>query len=200
LSDAQFRRGFAQLESFGLGFDAWIYHTQLRELIDLADTFPNTTIIVNHAAGPIGVAEFRLRHVDVLREWERGLKVLAARPNVCMKVGGMGMPLFGFGFEHRGAPATAAELARAWKPYIETCVEAFGASRCMFESNFPVDKQSCSYSDLWNAFKIVTRRWSPHERSDLFYRTACRTYRLPALECLGNQLFVRRALDNDCPS
>lgn len=101
------------------------------------------------------------------------------------------MAVYGFGFEQRDRPATAGELAQAWKPYIETCVEAFGANRCMLESNFPVDKQSCSYSELWNAFKLVTRGWSRQERGDLFYRTACRAYRLPVLELLGNEMESR---------
>ena len=188
LTDPQFRRGFAQLDEFGLSFDAWVFHPQLGELIGLADAFPNTTIIVNHVAGPVGVGEFRSRRAEVLRQWKEGVFALAARPNVQMKVGGMGMAVYGFGFEQRDRPATAAELAQAWKPYVETCVEAFGANRCMFESNFPVDKQSGSYCELWNAFKLLTQGWSQAERSDLFYRTACRAYRLPELEQLGHAL------------
>lgn len=188
LSDPQFRRGFAQLDAFGLSFDAWVFHPQLGELIELVDAFPNTPIIVNHVAGPIGVGEFRSQHAEVLREWKEGVVALAARPNVHMKVGGMGMAVYGFGFEQQDRPATAAELVQAWKPYIETCVDAFGTQRCMFESNFPVDKQSSSYCELWNAFKLVTRGWSQDERSDLFYRTACRVYRLTELAQIGEDL------------
>ena len=191
LSDPAFRRGFARLEPLGLSFDAWIYHTQIGELIDLADAFPDTTIVVDHIAAPIGVAEFRARRTEVLRDWEGGVRALAARPNTRMKIGGMGMPLLGFGFERRERPASAAELARAWGPRIETCIDAFGTGRCMFESNFPVDKQSAGYCDLWNAFKLATEGASRHERSDLFYRTACRTYRLPAVEALGDRLQAR---------
>jgi predicted TIM-barrel fold metal-dependent hydrolase len=98
----------------------------------------------------------------------------------------MGMPIFGFGFEQRERPAQAAELVRAWKPLIEICVDAFGSSRCMFESNSPIDKQSCRYGELWNAFKLATQGGSHDERRDLFYRTACRTYKLPDLERLGD--------------
>jgi L-fuconolactonase len=188
LSHPQFRRGVSRLARFGLSLDTYSFHTQIGELIELADAFPGTTIVANHVVVPLGVAEFRSRRAEVLREWRAGMRALAVRPNVLVKVGGMGMPIFGFGFEHRNRPATAAELALAWSPYIETCVEAFGTSRCMFESNFPVDKQSSTYCELWNAFKLATERWSHRERTDLFYRTACKAYRLPALERLGDQL------------
>ena len=186
MADRAFRRGFAQLDRFGLSFDAWIYHTQLDELIDLADAFPNTPIVLDHVGAPIGVAEFRPQRAEVIAQWETALRALAARPNVRVKVGGMGMTMFGFGFEHAERPATSSELVHAWQPYIDTCVEAFGTKRCMLESNFPVDKQSCSYGELWNAFKLATRSLSNDERSDLFYRTACRTYRLPELMRLGD--------------
>jgi predicted TIM-barrel fold metal-dependent hydrolase len=98
------------------------------------------------------------------------------------------MTVFGFGFEHRPTPPTSAELEKAWQPLIDTCIETIGTKRCMFESNFPVDKQSCSYVELWNAFKLATRAMSPDERADLFYRTACRTYRVPELAKLGDSL------------
>ncbi len=185
LSDREFRRGFAQLDQFGLSFDAWIYHTQLDELTDLADAFPNTPIVLDHLGAPIGVAEFRAKRGEVLEHWRNSLRALAARPNVRVKVGGMGMMVFGFGFERSQTPPTSSELARAWQPYIDTCVELFGTERCMLESNFPVDKQSCSYVELWNAFKLATRALASDERSDLFYRTACRTYRLPELMRVG---------------
>lgn len=190
LVDADFHRGFAQLEAFDLSFDAWIYHTQIGELVDLADAFPNTTIVINHIAAPIGVAEFSGRRTETLQEWEAGIKALAERPNTRMKIGGMGMPILGYGFELRETPASATEMAQAWQLRIATCIEVFGTDRCMFESNFPVDKQSGSYCEVWNAFKLATQGASPKERSDLFYRTACRTYRLPALEALGDQAFA----------
>lgn len=186
MSDRAFRQGFAQLDRFGLSFDAWMYHTQLDEVIDLADAFPNTTIVLDHVGAPIGVAEFRAKRGEVLAQWEKSLRALAARPNVSVKLGGMGMTVFGFGFERAEEPPTSHELVRAWRPLIDTCIEAFGTKRCMFESNFPVDRQSCSYVELWNAFKLATRAFSHRERGDLFYRTACRTYRLPELMRLGD--------------
>ncbi|MDE2200167.1 MAG: amidohydrolase family protein [Rhodospirillales bacterium] len=190
LADPGFRRGFRHLKRLGLSFDSWVYHPQINELVSLADEFPECRIVVNHMAGPIGVAEFRARRTDVLREWASGMQALARRANVVMKIGGLGMPLLGLGFEHDPTPPTGALLAKAWRPYIETCVDAFGTSRCMFESNFPVDKQSSSYCALWNAFKLVTIGWSQEECCDLFYRTACRTYRLPELESYAQTILA----------
>jgi predicted TIM-barrel fold metal-dependent hydrolase len=187
LGEAGFRQGFARLSGYGLTFDAWIYHTQLDELIALADAFPDTTIVLDHVGAVIGVAEYRPRRAEVLAFWRARMRALAERRNVRVKIGGMGMPFFGFGFEHGPRPASAAALAQDWKPFIETSIEAFGTDRCMFESNFPVDKQSCSYTELWNAFKLATASLTKDERSDLFYRTACRTYRLPDLEAEGDR-------------
>jgi predicted TIM-barrel fold metal-dependent hydrolase len=188
LADKQFRQGFAWLERFGLSFDALVFHTQIAEVAELADAFPQTRIVLNHVGIVIGVAEYTPGRASILAAWERDMRALAARPNVSVKIGGMGMLLCGFGFESADRPATSRELVQAWQPFIDVCVDAFGPRRCMLESNFPVDKQSCAYAELWNAFKLATRRWSRDERSDLFYRTACRAYRLPALERLGDEL------------
>ena len=187
LLDAEFRRGFAELERRELSFDAWVFFNQLGELIDLADAFPHTRIVLNHVGGVLGVGEFRARRSAVLQQWTDSLRALAARSNVYVKIGGMGMAMFGFEFEHQPKPASSDELAKAWGPCIDACIEAFGTHRCMFESNFPVDKQSCGYTELWNAFKIASRSLSLEERRDLFYRTACHAYRLPDLKMLGDQ-------------
>jgi L-fuconolactonase len=181
LVNEQFQRGVQQLARYGLAFDAWVYHTQIDELIDLVDSAPDTTIVVDHVGGPIGVAEYQSYRADVTRLWKRKLRELAERPNVAVKVGGLGMSVFGFGFEHEARPAGSVALASAWKPYIDTCIEFFGPERCMFESNFPVDKQSASYNSVWNAFKRCTAELSFSERCELFFATACRTYRLPHL-------------------
>lgn len=181
LTNGQFQQGVRQLARYDLAFDAWVYHTQLDELIDLVDAAPDTTIVIDHVGGPIGVAEYRSYQADVTHLWKRKLRELAQRPNVSVKVGGMGMAFFGFGFEHQSQPAHSAALANAWKPCIDTCIEIFGPERCMFESNFPVDKQSASYTSVWNAFKLCTADLSASERCDLFFGTACRVYRLPHL-------------------
>lgn len=187
LSDSSFRRGFACLGRFGLSFDTVVFHNQLDEVADLADAFPRTCIVLNHVGIVLGVQEYRSQRAAVLKAWEKALHALAARPNVCVKIGGMGMPAFGFGFEFAESPASSSTLAQAWQPLIDTCVDAFGPRRCMLESNFPVDGQSCCYTELWNAFKRATRHFSRDERRELFYGTACRTYRLSELEKMGDR-------------
>lgn len=186
LEDAAFRQGFATMQRYGLSFDAAIFHTQLDALCNLADAFPDVPIILDHVGMPIGVEDYASRRPEVFTAWCESLRAVARRSNVTLKIGGMGMPVFGFGFEREEVPAPSAMLAAAWRPFVDTCLDAFGPPRCMFESNFPVDKQSCSYVAIWNAFKHLTSGMSETERRWLFYRTACRTYRLPDLERKGD--------------
>ncbi|SAK94710.1 amidohydrolase [Caballeronia temeraria] len=186
LADKRFREGIAQLERFDLSFDAWGYYYQIGELAALADAFPNVTMVVDHIGGVIGVEEFREKSETIRSQWAKDMRDLARRPNVNVKIGGLGMPMLGFGFEDGAKPASSADALVAWRPYIETCVDTFGPDRCLFESNFPVDRQSCGYVQLWNAFKLATRSMSEEERRALFYRTACRVYRLPEIRKLGD--------------
>ncbi|MBO9499066.1 MAG: amidohydrolase family protein [Novosphingobium sp.] len=178
LGDTGFRAGFAELAPLGLSFDAWIFFHQLGELADLADAFPDTTIILNHCGGPLGIGPYAGRRDDVFAAWVEGIRAVAARPNVVVKLGGLGMASAGFGFEDLPEPPGSATLAEAWRPWLEPCIEAFGPARAMFESNFPVDKQSCSYRTLWNAFKRVAAGASEAEKAALFADTARRVYRL----------------------
>lgn len=195
-ADVKFRRGFSRMHALGLHFEVWVNHQQLCEVIELADAFPKTTIVVNHIGGPLGIGSLDDRRMDLAGEWATSLRFLAERANVRMKIGGMGMPVFGFGYERGKRPPAAAVLASAWKPLVEVCVNAFGADRCMFESNFPVDKQSCSYCELWNAFKLVTRGWAHGERCAMFYSTACTTYRLPGLQKLADAWLAAQSTQN----
>ena len=176
--DRRFREGFALLEAYGLSFDAWQYHTQLTELADLARAFPATRIIVNHTGGPLGVGLYAGKRDEVFQRWRRGMSDLASCPNVVVKLGGLGMERSGFGWHERQKPPTSSELAQALRPYLEFCIEVFGAGRCMFESNFPVDKVSYSYTVLWNAFKRIAEHCSSSERAALLHDTAIRVYRL----------------------
>lgn len=176
--DAKFRAGFAKLGELGLTFDAWLYHPQLDDLIDLARTFPDQPIVLNHVGGPLGLEYYADRRDEVFAEWRRAIVELAQCDNVTIKIGGMGMRLNGFGFEDREAAPSSDELADAWRPYVETCIEAYGANRCMFESNFPVDKISGSYGNYWNAFKKLTSGASADEKAQLFKETAKRFYTL----------------------
>jgi L-fuconolactonase len=176
LLDAGFRRGFAQLHKHDLNFEAWIYHTQLGELADLAHAFPQTTIVLDHVGTPLGIGPYAGEKEAVFEEWKRGIAEVADCENVVVKLGGLGMKVCGFGWHRRDKPPGSEELARAMGPYYLYCIERFGVDRCMFESNFPVDKPSGSYAVLWNAFKRITEKFSASERSALFHDTAAKVY------------------------
>ena len=178
LGDSKFREGFAVLGRLGLSFDAWLYHPQIDEIGDLARAFPQTKIVLNHVGGPIGIGAYAGKHKQVFPGWAASIKALAACPNVHVKVGGLGMRMGGFGFHEQPEPPSSEMLANTWRPYIETCIDAFSPSRCMFESNFPVDKGSYSYAVFWNACKLLTKGASDAEKADLFRGTATRFYRL----------------------
>jgi len=178
MADPRFRAGFGELAPLGMTFDAWLFHHQIPLLTALARDFPGTTIILNHIGAPLGVGPYAGRRDEIFATWRDSLGELAHCPNVVVKLGGLGMLFFGFGFERRDPPVSSAELATAWRPYIETCIAAFGPARCMFESNFPVDKQTCSYATLWNAFKRIAAGYSAEEKTAMFSGTANRVYRL----------------------
>jgi L-fuconolactonase len=178
LMNAKVREGFARLHPLGLSFDAWMYFTQLGELVDLARAFPETPIVLDHVGGPIGIGPYAGKRDEVFSEWKNSITELARCPNVHVKLGGLGMRLFGFDVHAGELPPSSEELATLWRPYIETCIEAFGPARAMFESNFPVDKGSGSYHVFWNAFKRIAQGCSADEKTALFSGTASRFYRL----------------------
>ncbi|HEX3414706.1 MAG TPA: amidohydrolase family protein [Stellaceae bacterium] len=178
LTDKRVRGGFERLAPLGLSFDAWMYHTQLGELVELARAFPETPIILDHVGGPIGLGRYAGKRSEVFAEWSGRIRELAACPNVHIKLGGLGMRMFGFDLHTRELPPSSEELAAAWRPNIETCIAAFGPERAMFESNFPVDKGSCGYAALWNAFKHIAAGCSPAEKAALLAGTATKFYRL----------------------
>ncbi len=176
--DRTWRQGFAELARRKLTFDAWLYHPQLEEIAELADAFPDTTIILNHVGGPLGYAGYASRHDEVRADWKKVMVELAKRRNIVVKVGGLGMAMGWFDFYQRPRPPGSEELAEGFKPWVETCIELFGADRCMFESNFPVDKITSGYGVLWNAFKRLAAGCSAAEKTALFSGTAARVYRL----------------------
>ena len=182
LGDSRFRRGFAELARRGLTFDAWCYHPQLPEVADLARAFPDTTIVLDHFGGPLGIGPYRGRRAEVFRWWRDAIRAVAACPNVVAKLGGLVMPLNGFGFHKRAEPATSEELAEATREWYLHAIDCFGAERCMFESNFPVDKVSASYRVLWNSFKRITAAFSKTDKAALYHDTAVRVYGLRLLE------------------
>lgn len=172
------RRAIGCIQKAGLTYDIWAYHSQLEEVFDVCRAFPDLTTIVNHSGGPILIGPYAGKYQEVFADWKNGVRKLARLPNVFMKLGGMGMRFGGNDFNTRPLPPTSEDLARAWQPYVEACIEAFGATRCMFESNFPVDKAMCSYSILWNGFKRMTASCSPAERTSLFSGTAAAVYKI----------------------
>ena len=178
MADANFRRGFAALAPLGLSFDAWVYHPQIDEVRDLARAFPQTTIILDHLGGPVGVGPYAGRRDEVFATWKAALARLAECENVFVKMGGLAMRISGFDFPAHSDAPTSEKLAAAFRPYIETAVELFGARRCLFESNFPIDKGACSYPVLWNAFKRVAAKCSRDEKLALFHDAAAAAYRL----------------------
>jgi predicted TIM-barrel fold metal-dependent hydrolase len=178
LLDAQFRAGFKHLEPLGLSYDAWQLEYQLTDLIDLARSFPQTQIIVNHLGGLFGLGRYSGRTEERFARWRENIRALSRCPNVAMKLGGAGMPTCGFQASFAPTPPSSMELANEWRPYFETCIEAFGAARCMFESNFPVDAATTSYPVIWNAFKRIAAGASQDEKGALFCGTAKRVYKL----------------------
>ncbi len=178
LLDTTFRKGFACLAPLGLSFDAWLFHPQIGELTDLARTFPETKIVLDHCGGPVGVGRFAGRREEVFPEWKASIREIARCENVVVKLGGLAMCLLGYDFHQRPKPPSSEEAAAAWRPYVETCIEAFGPDRCMFESNFPPDKGQCSYQVIFNAFKRLAAQYSEAEKTALFSKTATDFYKL----------------------
>ena len=176
--DGAFRAGFRHLAPMGLSFDAWLLEPQLPELIDLARAFPDTSIILDHVGTPLGRGAYTGRLAERFEPWRNNIRELAKSPNVSVKLGGLAMAFCNFPSFLAEPRAPSAQLAEEWRPYIETCIEAFGAERCMFESNFPVDMGSCDYATLWNAFKVIAKDASAEEKAALFAGTASRVYRL----------------------
>jgi L-fuconolactonase len=179
LAEPKFREGFRCLARLGLTFDAWVYHPQLSEVADLAASFPDTPIVLNHFGSPILGGPNAGRTEEVFREWCDGMTALAAHPNVNVKLGALPVRRAKSAASSESRPLSSEEIASAWRPFFEVCVEKFGARRCMFESNFPVQKRWCSYAIFWNACKRLAVGASAEEKAALFAGTAARVYGIP---------------------
>jgi predicted TIM-barrel fold metal-dependent hydrolase len=178
LMDNDFREGFAQLAPAGLSFDAWLTHGQIPELTDLARAFPETTIIFDHFGGPMGIGPYAGKQAEIFPQWQQDVAELASCENVVAKIGGLAMMINGWGWDERDTPATSDEIVAAHEAYYLHTIDRFGHERCMFESNFPVDKVSVSYGVLWNAFKKIAGRFNEDEKTAMFRTNAERIYRL----------------------
>lgn len=173
-----FRAGFKHLAARKLSFEVWCCHEQIPEATALAKAFPDTVLILDHFGGPLGAGPYKGKADEVFEDWKGKMAALAECPNVMAKLGGLNMDINGFGWEERDLPPTSAELVEATRRYFDYTIEKFGVERCMFESNFPVDKLSCDYTVLWNSFKLMTKGFSADERAALFHDTAARVYRV----------------------
>jgi L-fuconolactonase len=178
MADTTFRAGFAVLGELGLTYDAWLFEPQIPQLVELARAFPDQPIVLDHTGAPLGLGHYAGRGEEVFARWKASIADLALCENVSMKLGGLGMPINGFASFRQSPPATSEQLAAEWRPWFETAIEALGAHRCMFESNYPTDGGTGSYSTLWNAFKRVCTHASPDEKANLFAGTAARFYGL----------------------
>ncbi|MEQ8268911.1 MAG: amidohydrolase family protein [Parvibaculum sp.] len=174
----EFREGFKRLGAYNLSFDAWLYHRQIPELTALARANPETPIIFDHFGGPIGIGPYEGKRAEIFAQWRHDVAELASCPNVVAKLGGINMAVNGFGWHKRATPPTSDDLVAATRDWYLHSIDVFGPERCMFESNFPVDKLSCSYGVLWNAFKKIAKDFSAAEKAALFHDTAARVYRL----------------------
>jgi L-fuconolactonase len=176
LGDSTFRAGFAGLAALGLVFDAWVYHPQLDDVAGLADAFPHTPIVLNHVGSPVLGGPYAADRGKVFADWKAGMAALAKRANVTVKLGALPIRLPGASTASRDMPPASEEVATAWRPWLETSIDLFGADRCMFESNFPVQKRWSSYQVTWNAFKRIAAGASAAEKAALFAGTAARVY------------------------
>jgi predicted TIM-barrel fold metal-dependent hydrolase len=173
-----FRRGFKHLSSRKLSFEVWCAHTQIPDAVSLARAFPDTVIVLDHFGGPIGIGPYKGKADEVFADWKGKIDELAKCQNVNVKLGGLNMAVNGYGWEHKPKPPTSAELAAATRRYFDYAIEKFGPKRAMFESNFPVDKLTCSYTVLWNSFKLLAKGFSADEKAALFHDTAAKVYRI----------------------
>jgi predicted TIM-barrel fold metal-dependent hydrolase len=176
--DEAYRAGVARLGERGLTFDTWHYHHQNQDFVQLAKSVPGTTMVLDHFGTPLGVGPYSGRRTEIFAAWKDDIAAIAECPNVVAKVGGLAMPDNGFGWEARDTPATSDEFVAAQAPYYHHALACFGPERCMFESNFPVDRTSISYPVLWNGLKKIAANYDDAAQDQLFSGTARRTYRL----------------------
>ena len=162
----------------GLSLEGWLYFPQLPELAEFAKAVPGLTIILNHIGGVMRIGPYANRDDEVMATWRSGIAAVGECPNINIKLGGIGMPRTGFDWHAREVPIGSEELAGSMAPFMTYCIEQFGPNRCMFESNFPVDKGAYSYNVMYNAFKRLSKGYSAAERAAMFHDTAARVYRI----------------------
>lgn len=190
LADTQYRTGLGRLRDHDLVYEAMLYHQQIPELAGMAKALPDLKIVLDHIGCVLGIGPYQGRERETFLGWRRDMEVLSQCPNVNVKIGGFGMIICGARWHERSMPPSSSELAEAWRPYVETCIDLFGVERCMFESNFPVDKAMYSYRTLWNSFKRLTASMGHAERAALFAGTAVKTYDIPSVGAEVAQIYA----------
>ena len=178
MDDAKYLQGVRRVGTLGYSYDAMVYHPQLSELVEVARACPDTPMIINHLGLILGTGPYKDRREEILAECLAQMKRLAACSNTLLKLGGIGMPMMGIRWDKLPIPPTSEELAEPWRETIQSMIEMFGPDRCMFESNYPVDKRGAGYTVLWNAYKRIAANYSEAEKLDLFHDTAARAYRI----------------------
>ena len=179
MDDANYLNGVRRVGALGYSYDAMIYHPQLAELVEVARACPDTPIVINHLGGILGTGPYKDQREQILASSLVQLKALAACPNTFLKLGGIGMPMMGLRWDKQAIPPTSIELSTPWQEPIQAMIDMFGADRCMFESNYPVDKRGAGYAVLWNAYKLIAADYSEADKTNLFHDTAARAYRIP---------------------
>lgn len=177
LQNPKLKEGAARLVHHGLTFETWLYHTQLEEFVAFAKALPDLTIIINHLGGPVGIGPYKNKADEVFADWSRGIKALSHCPNIYMKLGGINMETNGFDWDELDVPPTSDQIIEKTKHFYLHAIDCFGANRCMFESNFPME--AVAYPTLWNVFKKIAGDFSASEKASLFHNTAARAYSLP---------------------
>ena len=174
----KFQEGLQELASLGMVFDTWHYHNQIKDLTKLAKNLPELVIVHDHFGGPLGIGPYKGKREEIFEQWQEDINELSQCKNVYSKLGGLAMPVNGWSWHKNEVPATSEEIISEQERYYLHTLDCFGSERCMFESNFPVDKQSVSYHVIWNAYKKMVKGYSETEKSNLFYGTADRVYKL----------------------
>tara|TARA_B100001142_G_scaffold213228_1_gene211339 strand:+ start:1885 stop:2913 length:1029 start_codon:yes stop_codon:yes gene_type:complete len=170
--DPSFRKGAEELIKLNLTFDAWHYHNQISDLSIFAKDYPELTIIHDHFGGPLGVGPYQGKKQEIFKKWKDDISQLSENKNVHSKLGGLAMPVNGWNFHKQDKPATSDQIIEMHYDYYLHAIECFGVDRCMFESNFPVDRRSISYHVLWNAFKKMVSNYSNEDKNKLFFQNA----------------------------
>ena len=176
--EADFREGVRTLGKLGYTYDTWHFFHQNRDYLALAQAVPDTTMILDHFGTPLGVGAYAGKQEEIFAQWKDDIAAIAECPNVFAKLGGLAMPDNGFGWDKRDTPPTSDEFAAAQRRYYLHTIECFGPERCMFESNFPVDKLSVSYHVMWNGMKKIVADFGEDEKHAMFHDTAEGVYRL----------------------